>query len=245
MRAWPGYGDFLQTLARWLMGSDVPPGLALRPRVDGSELGLDLLYDESWDARLAASAPQILVADGATGKARPLVWERLEPGHFRASTPLAPGQWVRGAAQVGKYSLPFGPVAVGMDPEWLFDRQRVAELQNVARLSGGGERIDLSKIWQAPRQQEFSDVRPWLLAALLLAFVTEVLCTRLGWQIPARVTWRSWRRAPRVRASTKTVVAPVIPTPPPRQPQVNTGEARANRFRKAKAQRKTDHNPQL
>ncbi len=184
VRGWNEYGDFLQTLARWLMGSEVPAGLALRPRVDGAQLDLDLLYSPAWEERLAKNAPQIVVADGATGQARPLVWERLEPGRFRASTPLKPGQWMRGAVQVGQYALPFGPVASGVDPEWNFDRARIAELQNVARVSGGGERIDLSKIWQAPRQEEFNGIRAWLLGALLAVFLVEALVTRLGWRMP-------------------------------------------------------------
>ena len=243
-RAWPGYGDFLQTLARWLMGNDLPAGLALRPKVNGSDLGLDLFYDASWEERLAVSTPQVVVADGATGKARALVWERLEPGHFHASTPLSPGQWMRGAVQVGTYAIPFGPVAAGTNPEWTFDRQRVAELQNVARRSGGGERIDLSKVWQAPRQPEFSDVRAWLLVALLVAFVAEALCTRLGWRMPDRWRVPGWISVPRVRHTRPVPAAPaatVVAPPPPAAPvaAVNEqGDARADRFRKAKAGRR-------
>ncbi len=186
VRGWGAYGDFLQTLTRWLMGSETPAGLALRPHVDGSQLDLDLLYSPDWEERLAQSAPQVVVAGGATGQACPLVWERLEPGRFHVSTPLKPGQWMRGAVQVGQYALPFGPVASGVDPEWHFDLARVAELQNVARVSGGGERIDLSKIWQSPRREELYTVRTWLLTALLVVFLAETLATRLGWRMPKR-----------------------------------------------------------
>ncbi len=247
VRAWPGYGDFMQTLGRWLMGGDVPAGLALRPKVTGSELGLDLFYDESWEERLAAAAPQIMVADGATGGARPLVWERLEPGHFRAATPLTAGQWMRGAVQAGKYALPFGPVAAGTDPEWTFDRARVAELQAVSRLSGGGERIDLSKIWQAPRQPEFYDLRPWLLVALLVAFVAEALATRVGWGLPdwAGVGERmsgvvrevGSRTKTRVKAASAVRPTPAMPVAPvaPIITSTSNDEARAERFRRAKS----------
>ena len=79
--------------------------------------------------------------------------------------------------------MPFGPVASGVDPEWNFDRTRVAELQNVARLSGGGAVTDLSKVWQAPRQPEFEGIRGWLLGALLVAFLVEALATRVGWRV--------------------------------------------------------------
>ena len=182
VRGWAGYGDFLQTLARWLMGSETPPGLALRPRVNGSVLELDLLYSPAWEERLARNAPQLVVAEGAKGAARPLVWERLEPGRFHASTPIRPGQWIRGAVQVDRYALPFGPVASGVDPEWHLDRARVAELQAVAQASGGGAVTDLSRVWQAPRQPEFAGIRNWLLGALLAAFLLEILATRLGWR---------------------------------------------------------------
>ena len=91
MRGWACYGDFLQTLGRWLLGDELPPGLALRPQMDGTDLRLDLFYDQTWEERLAASAPQITLADGPTGKTRPLVWEHLEPGHFRAVTTLPSG----------------------------------------------------------------------------------------------------------------------------------------------------------
>ena len=240
VRAWPQYGDFLQTLARWLMGSDVPPGLALRPRVNGSELGLDLFYDASWEERLAAAAPQVLVADGASGNARPLVWERLDPGHFHASTPLPPGRWLRGAVQVGAYTVPFGPVAAGTDPEWTLDRQRITELRNVAALSGGGECIDLSKIWQSPRHQEFTDARPWLLIALLVAFVTEALVTRMGWKWPM-VAWPKRTVSPTAQTPLpQKVTSPgAIPASIPATPLAADSDTRAERFRQAKSRPKS------
>ena len=247
VREWPEYGDFLQTTARWLMGSDIPAGLALRPRLDGSELGLDLFYDATWEERLAVNAPQIVVADGARGKERALVWERLEPGHFHASTPIAPGQWMRGAVQVGQYALPFGPVTAGTDPEWSFDRARVAELQAVARQSGGGEQINLSKIWQAPHRQEFSDVRPWLLVALLVLFIAEALSTRLGWQMPkGLVRGMTVAGVPKRKRVPVQAVAPELvkktdapETDAPAVADVKAPaaapDARASRFQRAKA----------
>ena len=239
VRAWPQYGDFLQTLARWLMGTDVPPGLAVRPRVDGASLGLDLFYDASWEERLAASSPQVLVADGASGQARTLTWERLEPGHFHTTTPLLPGQWLRGAVQVGAYTVPFGPVATGTDPEWTQDRARIAELQTVARLSGGGERIDLSKVWQAPRREEFSDVRAWLLVALFFAFLTEALTARRGWHYPVLPTAFRAKAVPKPKrdlAMPQIVQAPPQPPPKSDEPKPEAaGEQRSRRFQRAKS----------
>lgn len=233
VREWPAYGDFLQTTARWLMGSDLPAGLALRPRVAGAELTLDLYYDATWEERLAAAAPQVMVAEGASGPARPLTWARLEPGHFQASTPLPPGQWMRGAVQVGQYAVPFGPVTAGTDPEWSLDRGRVAELREAARQSGGGEQINLSRVWQAPRRQEFSDVRPWLLVTLLALFLTEALGTRLGWQMPAGLRWAAAATARR-RSGRAAVAAPKKPAAEAPPVFGQKTDRRADRFRRAK-----------
>ena len=63
VRRWPDYGDFLQTLGRWLMGEDVPPGIGLRTWLDGDQLEVELLFDvESWEPRLAKEPAEILIA---------------------------------------------------------------------------------------------------------------------------------------------------------------------------------------
>jgi len=115
VRAWPGYGDFVQTLSRWLAGEDAPAGLALRTEIEGERLTLDLLYDETWNGRIAQAAPVATLAEsGGVSNAvnvRPIVWEKIEPGRFRATTDLAPGKMARGAVRVGASALPFGPLA--------------------------------------------------------------------------------------------------------------------------------------
>ncbi len=65
VREWQGYGDFVQTLTRWLMGGEIPSGLALRHRIDGTRLTLDLLYDEEeWEKRLIEAPPRVRLTDG-------------------------------------------------------------------------------------------------------------------------------------------------------------------------------------
>ena len=134
-RAWPQYGDFLQTLARWLMGSDVPAGLALRPRVDGSELGLDLFYDASWEERLAAdraagrrgrrreragaSAGVGTAGAGAfprehAAAARPVAARR---GAGRARTRCRSARWPPGRTRSGRSTGARGGIAKRRAPE--------------------------------------------------------------------------------------------------------------------------------
>ena len=182
VRGWGKFGDFVQTISRWLAGNQLPPGIGLRTELEGTELKLDLLYDDTWEQKLAQSPPRIVLGDGLSSQTRDLVWQRLSPGHFSASTHLDPERWVRGAVQLEKYTIPFGPIVAGSNAEWSFDRARLLELQNLARESGGSERIDLSSTWQAPRRSAFHDARPAVLILLLLLFVIDALVTRLGWK---------------------------------------------------------------
>ncbi len=187
VRGWPQYGDFAQTLARWLSSEELPPGLGLQTRLDGTQLRLDLFHDASWQKAFADTPPRIVLGEGAAGRARELTWEREEPGHYSATAALQPEVWVRGAIQAGPHTLPFGPIVAGSSVEWTSDPARLQELQALSRGSGGQERLDLSTVWETPRRQEFRGLRPHLLIALLVLFLTETLLTRLGIDFPPRL----------------------------------------------------------
>jgi hypothetical protein len=185
VRAWPGYGDFVQTLTRWLAGEDAPPGLALRTVVDGDRLALELLYDETWTTRVAqAGGPVATLAESASGRGaetvRPLVWEKIEPGRFRATAELTPGRRVRGAVRLGGAALPFGPVTAPGLAEWAYDPARLQELKELTQRSGGRERIELASVWDAPRPVTARGIRGWLLTIFVVLLLADALLTRLG-----------------------------------------------------------------
>lgn len=179
-RAWGQYGDLVQSLTRWLMGETLPPGLGVRTAMDGTRLVTDLYYDETWNERIAAAPPRLLLATGSNGKTETTAWERLAPGHFHASVDLPGDQWVRGAVQVGSAALPFGPINAAINPEWSFDRSRLNELKAVSQRSGGVERVDLSDVWKAPRAPAWRGLERWLLVALLLVLMIEAWRSRIG-----------------------------------------------------------------
>ena len=185
VRAWPAYGDFVQTLARWLEGSKLPPGAGLHCVVDGTQLRVDFRHDDSWQERLAKQPPSLIVASGATVEMRRVAWERISPGHYRASLPLPNGEWLRGVVQAGPHTLPFGPVMATLNPEWENNPARAAQLREIARVSGGIERLDLASAWQARAQASWVSPDTWLLAAWLVLFLLEALQTRTGLGIRA------------------------------------------------------------
>ena len=181
-RDWDGYGGMAQSLARWLAGPPLPPGVGLAARVDGTQLRLDLVYDDTWTDRVAADPPELTVSRGAGGEATTVPWERLSPGRYSAAIDAADVEYVRGAIRLGDGALAVGPINVPSNPEWSFDRGRVEELLAVSGRSGGVERVDLSDVWQAPRPAAWQGLRRWLLPALLVTILLEALATQVGWK---------------------------------------------------------------
>ena len=189
IRSWKDYGNFVQTATRWLMGSETPPGLGLRHRLEGTRLTVDLLYEgEDWNRRLSENPPRIKMVEGQ-GDQEPfeIAWRRVAPGHFSVTRDLDEGQVIRGAVQAGSHALPFGPVAVANSAEWSFDPERLSEFREVARLSGGRELVDLSTAWIRPPSTTSTTLRVPLLFFLLFTVLLDALITRTGWRIPILV----------------------------------------------------------
>ena len=185
-REWEEYGDFTQTCGRWLMGLDLPAGLALKHKIEGNTLSLDLLYDpEEWSEKLTAAPPLVRLAANDSA-AFEVMWKRISPGHFNLTYQLEEGSVVRGSAIVGDYTLPFGPFNIGSSAEWAFEQERVDELRELSAATGGRELLDLAKAWVRPEQVKVSDIRVWLALAVLLCLLLDALITRAGWPLWTR-----------------------------------------------------------
>ncbi len=242
VRKWEGYGDFLQTMGRFLMGSETPPGIALRHRLEGTRLTLDLLYDtESWSRKLASMPPRIRLMDDTEGAAYDVPWRRIAPGHFSVSHDLNEGGVVRGAVQVGEHALPFGPIGVGSAVEWAFEPERPAELRAVSNQTGGRELLDLSKAWLRPPFIAETPLTLPLGITLLALVLLEALATRTDWKLPRFATPRRTPKVaspPRAKRVAQAMVEPSVatvkeePQPKTTEPPVET--ARESRFNRAK-----------
>lgn len=243
VRQWPQYGDFLQTIGRFLMGSEVPPGIAVRHRLDGTRLTLDLLYDpETWSEKLSMVAPKIRMVDDADHLTRDIPWRRIAPGHFSVTQDLEEGSVARGAIQVGEHALPFGPLSVGTSAEWSFEPERLAELRATSNLTGGRELLDLSKAWLRPPHVAETSLRLPLAVALIVLVLLEALVTRTDWKLPQFAMPRVAKARVKVARPKRHVVAPepmvtVKPTPEedaPAPPAPDEPSERQSRFQRAK-----------
>lgn len=188
VRAWPAVGDFMQTLNRWLMGEDLPSGIGIRTQLRGTQLTINLFYDDKiWADRFATIPPRLVISEGLTGtpQSRELIWERISPGHYSLHTDLTEGIPIRGAIQISnQQALPFGPLVVGSSTEWAFNAERIEELKTLSTSSKGRALIDLSDAWEKTLRRDYASIQPWLLSALLIGILLDALITRSGWQMP-------------------------------------------------------------
>jgi uncharacterized membrane protein len=185
VRAWSDYGNFNRTLVRWLLGPDMPPGLGLRTRMEGTELEISLLYDTALEEKISQSPPRLQIEtqneNGPSTISSP-TWQRIAPGRYEVGVHLPADRYLRGAVQVGPLVLPFGPIVAGSNPEWTRDPRRLEELEALSHATGGEQRVDLSSIWHAPRASGTTPLRDDVLVLLLLVMLAEFLQTRLGWK---------------------------------------------------------------
>lgn len=180
--AWDGYGDFTQTLCRWLMGNGTPEGFALKAKLQGERLELELLYSDDNIPTIAKHAPESAIEISSEGKPRTVqgVWEHIEPGKFRCSFLIDEGEYVRGALKVGQHTIPFGPIAMTTNPEWEMSPTQKEEFVKMISLSGGSERHDLTEIWNEPRAIKQREITPYLVWVIFALALADALLTRLG-----------------------------------------------------------------
>ena len=183
-REWQTYGDFNQTLIKWLNGESFPAGITMRHRLEGTRLTIDLLYDTSnegvnWSKVFALHPPKIRLQE-ESGEVHSLTWKRVAPGHYSLHQDLNEGSLVKGAIQAGSYALPFGPLKVGSNTEWKFESERLEELKALSQQTGGSELIDISKAWVRPEVSFPKSLMLPLCILLLICIIAEAAVTRLA-----------------------------------------------------------------
>lgn len=181
VRRWEDLPDMMQTLVRWLVGERVPEGIGLQVKLDGSALKLDFLYDEKHEALMATHPPQIFMTNDQVVAAETLPWRRVRPGHLSVETQLDFWKVYKGAVQFGKMVIPFGPIATSESIEWQRSAERIRELETIAKITGGGELIQVEDIWKSAHSERYVSMRPWFLLTLLLLCLFEFTLTRIGY----------------------------------------------------------------
>jgi uncharacterized membrane protein len=248
-RDWPEYANFLQTMTRWLMGLDLPPGIGFKHKINGSRLSMDLLYDDDlWAKKFSENPPKIrLLETNDEAKPYDVPWKRIAPGQFSATRDLEEGSNVKGALQVGSFAIPFGPFSIGSSIEWAFDNEKIVELRSAASQTGGRELSDLSEAWLRPKFIHESSLRIPIIVAILLLVLLEALLTRTEWKLPQLASGFSFSKIKQPKKLTLKVAKPkkeilFSPKQEPTQSEQITQEElesteRSSRYQRAKSRK--------
>ena len=180
IRQWPQYGDFLQTLVRWAAKPDVPSGLSLRYKKQGSTLSINFHYDGRWADKFSREMPSLHLKSSLAEEVKTLKWRRLLPGVFSNRIDLSSGETINGVIRAGEHAIPFGPLSSDRDSEWRFDLNKIAQLRTLSQMSGGREINDLSEVWKSQPARRLRDISPYFLTLALLLFLVEIYQCRVG-----------------------------------------------------------------
>lgn len=191
-RDWPGLGDLVRTLNRWLLRDEWPVGLHLRTERIGDTVRTVLIADEEWQKRFASVPPRLrTTADGSSAVQEP-GWRRMEPGVLETDLDMTGISRLRGAVQIGNRAFPFGPVSGQPGSEWEFRRESVDMLRNLSASSGGRELTSLSEVWKRPDQLGRMETGSFWAVVCLLLFLFEAWRSRLGGE-RIRTRWNRHR----------------------------------------------------
>ena len=213
LATWPGYGDFVATLVRWIAGSEARDEVFAEVRREGHEGVIDIEVDRKNPGLLGELDARLL---DARGEESHLLLRRIDELRVQARFALSRSGHYLPSLQVGKDRfLRLAPIALPYSPEFEPRSDPGAALRTLEELASltGGQLVPSSEqVLSGTREgQGRQDLAlPILLLALLL-LLTEIAVRRLDLVIPAPVVaavqdlpsrTRRWlRRKPRTKVA--------------------------------------------
>jgi Mg-chelatase subunit ChlD len=207
LAAWTGAGEFFSSLARWTAGKSqgLGSGAVATQELRNGVCRVELHLDPSRDSNPFSKAPELIVlsarpGEAAVGGKTRFVWS--SPDTMLAEVPLRGGETVLAtvdAPGVGKSTM--SPVCLPYSPEYQPQKpgQGAAALEQLAKSTGGCERLNLTDIWRdVPRKPQNWPLAPHLLLLAAAIFLLEVFDRRTGllgsaWK-PFAWMWRGLSR---------------------------------------------------
>ncbi len=187
---YPEHGALLLALLQYLTPQDqeLPPGCLVEPRLERGIFQLRLYLDPERERDPFDRTPELLTLEpDALGTPqlhrRPLTY--LDPDTLYLELPLTGTAPVATALDFGGPApCPLPPVQLPDAPEFrpLPPAQNGDTLPELAALTGGRERLELSGIWHdLGRERRTQKLTPLLLTAALLLFLLGIADRRLDW----------------------------------------------------------------
>ncbi len=216
---WNEFGEFHSSLARWVAGKK---GSSFRDQpvtqtVANGYCLIQVHLDPERKEDPFSEPPRLLTLRSSPGEPtqteeRRLAW--ADPDTLSVSLPLKGGQTAISTLDApGGEPLSLSPVCLPYSPEFrpTGENEGQRNLEKMARMTGGKERIDLTGIWNdMPQTRRYLNIAPWLILLALILFLLEVLERRTGLvaAIRAPAALRGWLARRRQQAQSAETAAP-------------------------------------
>lgn len=188
---WRDFGDLLTSLTRWTAGNDapLPHDMVVRQRVESGVYHVELHLDPRRSEMDLPALPTVNMLHGRVGEtpaSERLLMHWTTPDMLSVAMPLRSDETALATLDLpgpagGSHTL--SPVCLPYSPEFEPPRPDQGEttLEQLARATGGKQRIDLAGVWNdLVRQPRFMPVTHWLLIAAAVLLLLEVLERRTG-----------------------------------------------------------------
>jgi Mg-chelatase subunit ChlD len=194
---WSQAGEFYATLARWVAGKrqPLPDEMLLTQKIRDGMCFVQLHLDPERQADPFSALPRALILHGQPGAApgretMTLQWKNADL--LEAAIPVAGGETILNTIEIpDRQPVTLPPACLPYSPEFAPDQpgRGAMALAQIAATTGGGERIEIPKIWsELPVRSRYVALAPWLLVAGSLLFLLEIFERRTGWLL------RPWAR---------------------------------------------------
>jgi Mg-chelatase subunit ChlD len=219
---WSGVGDFFASLARWTAGrpGGLGPGVVATQELRSGVCRVELHLDPAREAAPFARLPELTTLRARPGESAVATTTRMSwssPDNLLAEIPLSGSETVLTSVQVpGLGQTTLAPMCLPYSPEYLPQKpgQGAAALEQLAKATGGSERLNLSEVWRnIPRRPRHVAMAPYLLLTAVVLLLLEVFERRtrllaVAGKLLLRV--RPFRRArsTKTRAAESPALAP-------------------------------------
>ena len=223
LKDWNDFAEFHSSMARWVAGKG---GTLFRDQpvtqtVANGFCQVQIHLDPERRQDPFAAPPRLLTLRSEPGEAPQTEERRFEwadPDTLSLIIPLKGGQTAISTLDApGGDILTLSPVCLPYSPEFrpTGENEGQMNLEKMARITGGKERLDLAGIWQdLPQTRRYTNISPWLILIALILFLLEVLERRTGLvatiRTPAKL--REWVENWRLRRGQSAESEPVPAT---------------------------------
>ena len=228
---WDQFGDMMTSLTRWVAGQkgELPNNSMLTQEIRQGMAVVQYHLDPERDKETFSGLPTATILRASPGETpaketRTLRW--TDPDTLTLEVPLQTSDTALTTVNIPDHgAVSLTPVCLPYSPEYrpVDKGLGIATLYNLAQATGGQERLDLKDIWDdLPKQPIMQEISTWLLLALLVLLLLEVLERRTAIlsyilnRIPAalsRIPRFKLSARPAKTASPSPVVAAAAPDP--------------------------------